>query len=129
MIDYILPFVLAFILSILFTFAIKFFAKKYQILDRPEKNPDRKIHKKAIPLLGGLAIFLSFNITVLFSLQNLTGGYMLPKYLWGIFIGGLVLMILGFLDDKFDLKPKHQVFFPPQPPPGVPKSIFCPVLW
>lgn len=112
MLQFLIPFVLAFVLSVIFTLLIKKIAYKFKILDNPEERPERKIHAQPIPLLGGLAIFLSFNVVVLFSLKWLLGGYMLPKYLWGIFIGGLVLMIIGFLDDKYDLKPKQQIFFP-----------------
>lgn len=112
MMKFILPFLLAFLLSAFFTFIVKKMAAKLNIVDDPNKRPERKIHMRPVPLLGGLAIFLSFNLAVLFFLHDLTGGYLLTKYLWGIFLGGLALMIGGLLDDKFDIKPKWQIIFP-----------------
>jgi len=64
---------------------IQFVAKKLKIVDVP--NSDRKIHKKPIPLLGGLAVFFSFNIVVLFYAfytNDLTGGTILLKNIFGI---------------------------------------------
>ena len=112
---YIVPFLLAFGLVILLTLLIKKLALKWQIVDRPGVSPERKIQKASVPLLGGLAIFLSFSLVMLgytlFS-DRVLGGYMLPKYLIGITIGGLLLMIGGFLDDKYNLKPRRQIIWP-----------------
>ncbi|MFH1781755.1 MAG: MraY family glycosyltransferase, partial [Patescibacteria group bacterium] len=102
----------SFLLSVLVTPLVKKIAIKQDILDRPEKAPDRKIHKKPIPLLGGLAIFIAFNIVLLIIAQNITEGYLLNKHLWGIFFGGLIIMIGGFIDDKYDIKPAYQLIFP-----------------
>lgn len=112
---YIIPFLIAFGLAVIFTFVIRKLALKWQIVDRPEFDIARKIQKKPIPLLGGLAIFLSFTLVMLgyalFS-ERVLGGYMLPKYLIGITIAGLLLMIGGFIDDKYNLKPQKQIFWP-----------------
>lgn len=112
---YIIPFLLAFGLAVLLTLIIKRIALKYQIIDRPDVSSERKIQTRPIPLLGGLAIFLSFTLVMLgytlFS-ERVIGGYMLPKYLAGMTIGGLLLMIGGFLDDKYNLKAKKQIIWP-----------------
>ncbi|MFH0818892.1 MAG: MraY family glycosyltransferase [Patescibacteria group bacterium] len=112
MIKYLIPFIFAFALSYVFTFFVKKFALQNKIVDDPTTRPDRKQQTRPIPLLGGLAIFLSFNIVVLLSSKWLLGGYMLSKYLIGIFIAGLILMIGGYLDDKYDLSAKKQIVFP-----------------
>lgn len=109
---YFLPFILSFVLSVILTFLVRKIALKFNIVDDPKTRPDRKIHKKAIPLLGGLAIFFSFNITVLLTHHSLLGGYLLPKYLFGIFISGFIIMIGGIIDDKYNLSPKWQFLFP-----------------
>jgi len=112
MMQYLFSFLCAFFFSFIFAFFIRKFSLRYNIVDDPAKRPASKIHDRPVALLGGVAIFLSFNLIVLFSLKYLLGGYLLPKYLWGIFLGGLILMIGGFLDDKFNLRPKYQIIFP-----------------
>lgn len=109
---FIFPFIIALVLSAFFTILVKKIATKWQIVDDPAKRPERKIHQRPVALLGGMAIFLSFNLVVLFFSQQLLGGYLLPKYLWGIFFSGLILMIGGLIDDKYDLPAKYQFVFP-----------------
>ena len=52
----------------------------------------RRMHKKPIPRLGGLAIFISFCVTALIFCKPSSG-------LTAIIIGGLLICILGTLDD------------------------------
>jgi len=107
-----MPLSLAFILSVVLTVAVRKAALRYKILDYP--GGDRKIHQKPIPLLGGLAIFLSFFIIVLyyaFFTDNILDGIRL-KNLIGVLIASAVIMIGGFLDDKYNLKPKYQIIWP-----------------
>ncbi len=52
------------ILSIIFTMLMKRLAVNLNIIDRPDE--ERKIHRIAMPLLGGMAIFLSFFIILYF---------------------------------------------------------------
>jgi len=92
---------------------IQFVAKKLKVVDVP--NSERKIHKKPIPLLGGLAIFFSFNLVVLFYAlytKDLIGGTIFLKNIFGIMIGTLFLAVGGFLDDKYNLRPRYQILFP-----------------
>ena len=102
-------FLLALVLSIIFTLLIRQVALKFGFVDRPDG--DRKIHQKPVALLGGTAIFLSF---------LLVAGYLLywhPLYdidifagkMFWVFVGGLILIILGALDDKFNLPVKWRL--------------------
>jgi len=112
---YIIPFLLALGSSVVFTLLIRKWALKKQIVDSPQTAPERKIHKTPVPLLGGLAIFLSLTVVTLYyavGTDRVLGGYMLPKYLVGILIAGILLMIGGYLDDKYNLKPKQQIVWP-----------------
>ena len=58
---------------------------------------ERKVHKKPIPRMGGLAVFCSFLL-----------GYMLfarPTYqMISILIGGFILIITGIIDDVKSVK-------------------------
>ncbi|MDA3802440.1 MAG: epoxyqueuosine reductase QueH [Patescibacteria group bacterium] len=111
---YIIPFGLAFLLSIVFTLAIKKIAWRFNILDKPDKGKEgeRKIHSKSTPLLGGSAIFISF-FTILFIFSNRFLSSNLNIYhLLGFFAGALFLIIGGFLDDRYNLSPLKQFIFP-----------------
>lgn len=113
LINFLFPFSIAFILSVLFTYLIRRIALYYKILDYP--SLPRKIHKKSIPLLGGIGIFIAFTITLgYYTLltDKILSSYILGKYLWGILGGGLILIIGGILDDKFSLRPSQQFIFP-----------------
>lgn len=120
--NFILAFFIAFILSVIFTLIVKKIAIHYKILDIPKD--DRRIHKKPIPLLGGVAIFLSFTLVVLgvsFFTKCLVqsfGEYLGPeqillfKHLLALIFGGAVIIIGGILDDKYDLPAKFSIIFP-----------------
>ena len=56
----------------------------------------RRIHKKPIPRIGGLAIYLSFTITTLLFCNP-------SPELLTIWLGGGVLVILGIIDDIYRL--------------------------
>jgi UDP-GlcNAc:undecaprenyl-phosphate/decaprenyl-phosphate GlcNAc-1-phosphate transferase len=100
----------AFLLSLVFTWLIKMVAEKFEIVDRPDR--ERKIHKKRIPLLGGLAIFSAFFLILFLEKRELViGSLTYHHWLW-FFAGAVFLMIGGFLDDKYNLKPAQQIIWP-----------------
>jgi len=110
---YFVSFVLSAIASVLLTVAVKRIALRFRIIDKPTEP--RKIHKGPIPLLGGLAIFASFWIivcTIILFTDNLPARYISPNFLWGIFAASAVLMIGGWIDDKYNLKPRAQFIAP-----------------
>jgi len=113
LLKYLSSLVISFILSIFLTLIVKKIAWSLKILDYPGEN--RKIHKRPIPLLGGVAIFLTFFLVLgyyAFFTNRILDSHILIKHLWGIFGGGLLLMIGGFLDDKYNLSPKKQFIWP-----------------
>ena len=110
---FVFPFLISFVLTLLITYLVKKLAIKLDIVDRPFLR--RKIHKKDIPLLGGLGLFLGFFITLFYYsyfTERMFGGYMLPKHIIGIFIAGFLLILGGILDDKYDLSPLKQIIWP-----------------
>ncbi len=110
---YLLSFSTALALSFLLTIGIRRLAFKFNITDKPDLP--RKIHKQPVPLLGGLAIFLSFWLVIgylsLFT-SLLPGRYIEPSFLVGAMVGGLILMLGGALDDRYNLSPRWQILFP-----------------
>ena len=81
---------ICFLASLLFVWMMKKVAVYLKVLDIP--NDPRKIHKKPIPLLGGLGIFFAFLL-----------GYMVfaPKnnLMLSILISAFLIMLLGLFDD------------------------------
>ncbi|MFA6391776.1 MAG: MraY family glycosyltransferase [Patescibacteria group bacterium] len=113
--SYIIPFILSFLAVVLFTPLVRNFAVKKNILDNPEADPERKIQKSPVPLLGGIAVFIGFAVVLLyytFFTDQILGGYMLQKHIIGILTAGTLLMIGGYLDDKYRLKPYQQLIWP-----------------
>lgn len=87
-------------------------ARKLNILDRPSQ--ERKIHKQPTPLLGGLAIYTAFLFTILILWQGkllLDGRVDMELIAWFL-LGGLILMINGYLDDKYSLQPYISILGP-----------------
>lgn len=93
-----------FILSILITPLIGKLAVKLGITDKPNQ---RKVHQKNMPLIGGVAIYITFLIGY-FILRPVpeTQDMTTPWTTWGIMLGSLIIIITGILDDKFELSPK-----------------------
>jgi UDP-GlcNAc:undecaprenyl-phosphate GlcNAc-1-phosphate transferase len=110
LIDYLIIFIFTIFLSLFFTFSVKKIAIASGIIDKPDM--ERKRHKQATPLLGGLSIFLSFFIVLYFSRDYVLAGDLEPSHWLGVFIGAGFLMIGGLLDDKYNLNPSWQIIFP-----------------
>lgn len=108
---YILAFFLPFVLSVVLVPLIAKVAKVFKIVDKPDAL--RKFHKKPTPLLGGLAMFLSFSLFLwLYILFEDPYNFIPTKQMLGLFLGSVVLMVGGFLDDKYSLPAWVTWFFP-----------------
>lgn len=106
-------FLAAFALSFFGTMAVARGAVRFGVVDVP-KIP-RKIHAGAKPLLGGLAIYGACAVCIVVLLatgDELTGGAITVRHYAGFLLGGLILMVGGFLDDRFDLPPRYSVIAP-----------------
>ncbi len=84
----------AMLLAYTMTPAVRVLAFKIGAVDVPLDS--RRIHKRPIPRIGGLAIYLSFTITTMLFCD-------FTQDLATIWIGGAVLVILGILDDIYRL--------------------------
>ena len=99
----VLLFMASFILSFVFTPFVRLFCLKLRLLDMPSR---RKIHEHALPRLGGVAVIISFATTLLLAFlwdQNFKNIF--SSRIAGLFIGILLLAILGLLDDVYGIRP------------------------
>jgi len=110
MLFYLQIFIITLLLSAGLTFLVMKLAAKLGITDKPDG--DRKIHSRNVPLLGGLAIFAAFFIILYFVHDKLLIGNLLPRHWLGFFAGGVWLMLGGWFDDKYNLKPIQQIVWP-----------------
>lgn len=108
MIEYIISFALAFIVAFSATPVAKRIAFKVGAVDVPKDG--RRMHKKPIARLGGLAIFAGFLVTILFYIIGHYGGisgFFTPdKQLMGLLGGILIIVALGIIDDIRPLNAK-----------------------
>jgi UDP-GlcNAc:undecaprenyl-phosphate GlcNAc-1-phosphate transferase len=104
---------LAFVLSFFLTLLVRRVAIQYNIIDRP--GDSRKIHSRPVAMLGGVAIFLSMvaaSVGILISSDVLTAGEINLSHYLGVLLGGCILMIGGFIDDRFELPPHLAILAP-----------------
>ena len=111
-----ISFLLAFIVAFMVTpYSIKI-AKKIGAIDIPKD--DRRMRKKAIPKLGGLAVIAGFAISLIYliSVMSIEGSINLFdensyfKKLIGIGLGVIIITITGIIDDTKTLKPLQKLF-------------------
>ena len=105
-------FVLGALFCCVLTPLVRHFALKYGFVDCPQRA--RKVHKDAVPRLGGAAILFSFILVLCF------GGLTVPELrntLWGnshvggvVVLGSLSIFVIGVLDDLSRLSPKVKLF-------------------
>ena len=82
------------LLAFALTPIVRVLAIKIKAIDVPTDG--RRMHRKPIPRIGGLAIFLAFTITSV-------GFCKLDRELATILVGGCTLVLLGILDDIYRL--------------------------
>jgi len=90
--------VIAFMVSYILTPYMARVGKKQNMMDIPGH---RKIHEEAIPNLGGIVIFFGFLLSLLFVVQ-------IEGEVKALLIGGVIILLLGVVDDIVDLSPKHK---------------------
>src|SRR3989338_7478774 len=107
--NYLLSILISFILAVFITPFIKKAGLKYNITDIP--GEPRKIQSQPTPLLGGLTIYFSFLIALLISLSFgwLNDGIIKTNQILAIILGGFIIVIIGFFDDKYNIRTKSFV--------------------
>ena len=85
----------AMIVSYLMCPLVKSFAYKIGAIDVPTDS--RRMHKKPVPRLGGLAIFLGFIVSLLIFVP-------IDRQFRGILLGAVIIIVLGVVDDITPLR-------------------------
>lgn len=102
--DHLLGLTLACLFAFLVTPIVRKIAFRFQIVDKP--NP-RKVHKDAMPYLGGVAIYSAFVVS--YILLVAATDIVATNLGYALLLGGLIIVVTGVLDDKFDLSPKYKL--------------------
>lgn len=102
MFKYFIPLILAIIISFAITPIVRKLAFKIGAIDIPKD--DRRVHKEPMPLMGGLAIYISIVICTLIFVP-------ITKEIIATLIGGTTILISGIIDDRGDLSPKSKLMF------------------
>lgn len=96
------PFIISVIISLFMTPIAKKLAVKLGAVDIPKD--ERRVHKKPMPLMGGMAIYTSIVLSSLIFLP-------LDKTLISLILGGTIVLISGIIDDIKGLSPRAKLVF------------------
>ena len=85
-------FLVSFFSAVILTPLVMRLARRLKILDHVDEK--RKIHNKPMPLLGGLSVFVSFYLALIFSKVNIS-----EPQIKGLIIGSTIIFITGLITD------------------------------
>jgi UDP-GlcNAc:undecaprenyl-phosphate GlcNAc-1-phosphate transferase len=92
----------SFCLSLIFTIPTIWLMKKFNIVtDVKKRKHPAHTHTGVVPRGGGMPIYLSFLISTLLFIE-------INKIVLGIIIAGTLLLIMGLLDDIYDISPYYR---------------------
>ncbi len=94
--NYVLAFFIALAAAYILTPGVISLATRLGAMDAPDP---RKVHKKPVPRLGGLAIYLAFTVAALSTVE-------MNMEMTGLLLGGTVIAIVGIIDDFKNLPAK-----------------------
>lgn len=92
----------SFVLSLVGTHLFKRIAYRFQIMDIPNI---RSSHSCPTPRGGGAAVFFAFYLVLFFALIFFEKRGFDLKWVWGLFFGGMIVSLSGFMDDVKELSP------------------------
>ena len=79
---YLWAFVIALVVTYICTPLVKQFAVKVGAIDKPDA---RKVHQVSIPRLGGLAIYIGYMVSLLYSVKDVSS-------VKGLIVGSIILV-------------------------------------
>ena len=96
---YVWAFVIALIVTYICTPLVRTLAVKIGAIDAPDA---RKVHQVSIPRLGGLAIYIGYMVSLLYSVKDISS-------VKGLLIGSVILVAGGIWDDVKQIGPKTKL--------------------
>lgn len=110
----IIAFVAALAVALVATQGVRRFALRIGAVDVPDRF--RKLHDGQIPRLGGIAIFVAFlfSLLALYILNPYVLNYILDGHrmeAMGCLLGGATALLIGVLDDLYDLRPRNKLLW------------------
>lgn len=93
-----LPFISAFLITFFVTPICIKLIRKFNLVDDPKRKHPAIIHKKPIPRAGGVPLFIGVLTASLIFLP-------INRAVSGIFLASFISLVLGVMDDKFDISP------------------------
>jgi UDP-GlcNAc:undecaprenyl-phosphate GlcNAc-1-phosphate transferase len=91
------------VLGYLLTLVVRVFVQRIGVYAIPR---DRKVHRAPTPTLGGIAVYLAlcgaFAVAGLVPALKGTFGF---SEVFGLLLGGLIVLLLGIADDRYELSP------------------------
>lgn len=104
---------ISFILTVVATPIARWLGLRVGLIDSPDQY--RKIHRNAIPLGGGIAVFFGFVIPIALAFQIDRIKDALPPeardMIVILFVGGSMAMLMGLADDMRNLKARWKIIF------------------
>ena len=103
------------LLNLIIFFKISKLSKFFNIYDKPDNK--LKLHKKKIPIIGGIILVLNFSVLFFYQIFFLNEFLSIDLNKFNILeiITGLLFIlsyfILGLYDDKVNLSPNKKIFF------------------
>lgn len=101
---------IAFAISFVLTAVARIVAPRIGLVDKPDGS--RKLHSRATPLMGGVAVFLAFAFAAIAYAASLHESTDLSthasRFQWPLLASGALICCLGLCDDKWALRPKHK---------------------
>ncbi len=98
-VNFLIPFLFSFFVVLILIPVTIILANKFKLVDDPKKHKHPAIiHKKTLPRAGGLPIYIGAILGFLFFIP-------LDKIFISIILAGGLAVIIGLLDDRYDLSP------------------------
>src|SRR4051794_8775757 len=110
---YIYVFYASFLVAFLFTPVMRMVASFYGIIDNPDQV--RKMHRRPIAYLGGVAVFLGWlcglTLSLFLTLHRKDAGWNNdhPVIKFSIVLGAMIIIVLGLWDDIYGLRPRAKI--------------------